>query len=212
MIRVEIWSDVVCPFCYIGKRQLEKALSEFEARNEVEIVWKSFELNPGAERNSSRTVYESLSRKYGQSLAWAKERTGQVAAWAASIGLNFDFDRAHPANTFDAHRLIHLAAEAGLQGEAEERLFAAYFTEGKRIDDPKTLQSLGTELGLPAEKVERFLAGDQFAAEVRQEEEEAHALGVSGVPLFLFDRKYVVSGAQPVEIFLKTLRTARDKR
>lgn len=212
MIRLEIWSDVVCPFCYIGKRNLEAALSRFEHRDAVEVIWKSFELNPNAERNPGISVYENLSRKYGESLAWAKERSEQVARWAASIGLRFDFDRARPANTFDAHRLIHLAAGHRLQDRAEERLFAAYFTEGEQIDDPETLGRLGVDIGLAPEEVQKMLAGEEGTSEVRREEEEAHALGITGVPFFLFDRRYAVSGAQPVEVFLETLNRAWSER
>ncbi|TAJ97503.1 MAG: DsbA family oxidoreductase [Candidatus Manganitrophaceae bacterium] len=212
MIHLEIWSDIVCPFCYIGKRHLEAALNQFDHRDDVQVVWKSFELNPMAERNPGISVYENLSKKYGQSLAWAKQRTEEVSRWAAAVGLRFDFDRARPANSFDAHRLVRLAARHHLQDRAEERLFAAYFTEGKQIDDPKTLGQLGVDVGLNAEEVEKLLAGENFASEVRQEEEEAFSLGVTGVPFFLFNRKRAVSGAQPVETFLKALRTAWAER
>ncbi len=208
MIRLEIWSDIVCPFCYIGKRHLEAALSQFERRDEIQVVWKSFELNPMAERNPNIDVYENLSRKYGQSLAWAKQRSEEVARSAAAVGLRFDFDRARPGNSFDAHRLVHLADKRNLQDRAEERLFAAYFTEGEQIGDPKTLHRIGVELGLDPKEVEKMLAGDDYTSEVRQEEEEAFSLGVTGVPFFLFNRKRAVSGAQPVETFLKALRTA----
>jgi len=154
------------------------------------------------------SVYEMLSKKYGQSLAWAKQMTGQVAERGAVVGLHFDFDRAAPTNTLDAHRLIHLAAKHGLEDQTEERLFAAHFTEGKQIGDPNVLQKLGVEIGLPSDEVRTLLTGNAFTSDVRQEEEEAHSLGIRGVPFFLFNRKYVVSGAQPVEAFLKTLRTA----
>ena len=211
MIRLEIWSDVVCPFCYIGKRHLEAALSQFERRDDVQVVWKSFELDPNAERNPNISVYENLSKKYGQSIGWAKERSDQVARWAASVGLRFDFDRARPANSFDAHRLIHLAAKHGLQDQAEERLFAAYFTEGKQISDSKTLIQLGDEIGLDPGEVKTLLAGDDYRVEVRREEEEAFSLGVTGVPFFLFNRKYALSGAQPIETFLEALTTTREE-
>jgi predicted DsbA family dithiol-disulfide isomerase len=210
MIRLEIWSDIVCPFCYIGKRHLEAALKQFERRDRVQVVWKSFELDRKADRDRKTTVYEMLSKKYGLSLEQAKDMTEQVAQRAAAVGLRFDFDRVVPANSFDAHRLVHLAAKSGRQDEAEEHLFAAHFTGGQRIDDQKTLLEIGGRLGLDPEHVQKLLDGDEFASDIRREEEEAYALGVRGVPFFLFNRRTAVSGAQPVEQFIEALRTASD--
>lgn len=210
MIRVEIWSDIVCPFCYIGKRHLEAALKQFDRRDRVRIVWKSFELDRNAGRDRKTTVYETLSKKYGLDLEQAKQMTEQVAQRAAAAGLQFDFDRVVPANSLDAHRLVHLAAKYGRQDMAEERLFAAHFTEGLRIDDLKILGRIGVELGLDPEEVQNLLGGDEFEPEIRREEEEAYALGVRGVPFFLFNRRTAVSGAQPVEMFIEALRTASD--
>lgn len=211
MIRLEIWSDIVCPFCYIGKRHLETALKQFERRDRVQVVWKSFELDRKADRDRKTTVYEMLSKKYGLSLDQAKQMTEQVAQRAAAVGLRFDFDRVVPANSFDAHRLVHLAAKHGLQDKAEERLFAAHFTEGQRIDDPKTLFEIGVELGLDPERVKQLLEDGEYESEIRREEEEAYSLGVRGVPFFLFNRRTAVSGAQPVELFIEALRTASDE-
>jgi predicted DsbA family dithiol-disulfide isomerase len=210
MIRVEIWSDVVCPFCYIGKRQLEAALKQFEGRDRVRVAWKSFELDRNADRGRNISVYEMLAGKYGMSLEEARQSTEQVARRAAEVGLRIDFDRVVPANSFDAHRLAHLAAKHGLQDKAHERLFAAHFTEGLRIDDVETLRRIGLDLGLDAEEVNKVLEGDAYASDVRQEEKEASSLGVQGVPFFLFNRTDVISGAQPVEKFTEALRTASD--
>ncbi|HTN44592.1 MAG TPA: DsbA family oxidoreductase [Nitrospiria bacterium] len=210
MIRVEIWSDVVCPFCYIGKRHLEAALKKFERRDRVRVVWKSFELDRNAERGGRTSEYEMLSKKYGMSLEQARQSTEQVARRAAAVGLRFDFDRVVPANSFDAHRLAHLAAKHGLQDAAHERLFAAHFTEGLRIDDLETLRRIGVDLGHDPEEVKKVLEGDAYASDVRQEEKEAFSLGVRGVPFFLFNRRNVISGAQPVELFTEALRSASD--
>jgi len=208
MIRVEIWSDVVCPFCYIGKRHLEAALKQFEGRDRVRVVWKSFELNRNADRGGRTSVYEMLSKKYGMSLEQAKQSSEQVAERAAAVGLRFDFDRVVPANSFDAHRLVHLAAKHGLEDRAHERLFAAHFTEDLRIDDKETLRRIGVELGLDPEEVKQVLEGDDFATDVRQEEKEALSLGVRGVPFFLFNRRNVITGAQPVAQFTEALKSA----
>jgi len=210
MIRLEIWSDIVCPFCYIGKRHLEAALKKFERRDRVQVTWKSFELDRSAERDPKTSVYEMLSKKYGISLEAARQSTERVARWGETVGLRFDFDRVVPANSFDAHRLVHLAAKHGLQAAAHERLFAAHFTEGLRIDDLETLRRIGAGLGLDAEAVKKLLEGDGYATDVRRDEEEAYSLGVGGVPFFLFNRQTAISGAQPVETFLEALETASD--
>lgn len=210
MIRLEIWSNVVCPFCYIGKRHLEAALKQFKGHDRVQVVWKSFELDRNAERGRNTSVYEMLSKKYGMSLEEARQSTVQVARRAAAVGLRIDFDRVVPANSFDAHRLAHLAAKHGLQDAAHERLFAAHFTEGLRIDDLETLRRIGLELSLDPEEVRKVLEGDAYASDVRQEEKEAYSLGVRGVPFFLFNRTNVISGAQPVELFTEALRSASD--
>lgn len=212
VILLEIWSDIVCPFCYIGKRHLEAALTQFDRRDQVQVVWKSFELDPNSERGSKGSVYEMLSKKYRQSPAWARQMTRQVAERAAEAGLKFNFDGAVPTRSFDGHRLIHLAAKHGLQDPVTERLFAAYFTEGRDISDPETLQQLGAGAGLDPEEVRTLLDGDAYASEVRRDEEEAYSLGITGVPFFLFNRQYAVSGAQPVEAFVQALRSAPPDR
>jgi len=204
---IEIWSDVVCPFCYIGKRRLEAALAQF-GREKVAITWKSFELDPERKREPGKDVYQRLAEKYGQSVEWAKESTAQVTEMAAEAGLTIHLERAVPANTFNAHRLVHLAARHGLDDAAEERLMTAYFTDAKDLGDPATLTALAAAIGLPAPEVASLLAGDAFAEDVRRDEQEALAGGIRAVPFFLFNRQYAVRGAQPVTTFLAALHQA----
>lgn len=205
---VEIWSDVVCPWCYIGKRRFEAALEEFGQRDAVEVVWRSFELDPEAPRETQGSLNEMLARKKGISTERAAAMTAQVTMMAAEEGLEYHMDRAKSGNTFDAHRLIHLAAEHGLQGAAKERLLRAYFTEGKAIGDTETLVALGVELGLDADEVRTALEGDAYASAVRADERRARMLGISGVPFFVIDGKYGVSGAQAPETVLGAMEQA----
>lgn len=203
---VEIWSDVMCPFCYIGKRRFEAALAQFEGRDAVKVVWRSFQLDPGLKTEPGKSVAQSLSEKKG----WSPEQTAQsmahVTRMAQSVGLHYDFDKAVVANSFDAHRFTHYAKTLGKQDEAEERLFAAYFTEGKNTADHETLAQIGAEIGLNAHSVLEMLAGDAFDEEVRQDIALARDFGINGVPFFVFDRKYAVSGAQEVPVFLNALQ------
>lgn len=208
MITVEIWSDLVCPFCYIGKRNFEAALDRFAQKDRVKIIWKSFELDPVAAFKPGVSIHEALAAKYGQSVEWAKKTTAQVADMAAGVGLMFAFDRTAPTNTFDAHRLIHLAARHGLQDKAEERLFAAYFIEGKQIGGKAVLAALAGEIGIPPDEAATLLGGDGYSKEVRDDEEEGRELGVNAVPCFIINRKLMVKGAQPPEAFLKALEAA----
>ena len=205
-MRIEIWSDVLCPFCYIGKRHLELALASSTHGVDTEIAWKSFQLDPAAPRVPQMTNAERLARKYGRDLAWANQMQREVAARAARVGIHFDLVRAVPTNSFDAHRLIHLAAASDLQDSAEERLFAAHFTEGRNIGDHDELHAIGDAIGLDHHAVGELLAGDRFAEDVREEAAEARAFGVRGVPFFLFDRQHAIAGAQPIEVFLEALR------
>ncbi|MDX3850669.1 DsbA family oxidoreductase [Streptomyces sp. AK02-01A] len=207
-IRVEVWSDVVCPWCYIGKRRLEKALAGFEHADEVEVVWRSFQLDPAYPKGPGRPVYEALAEKTGGSTAQVRAMTAQVAALAEQEGLVYDFDRATMANTFDAHRLAQLAKAHGLGAEMHERLLSAQLTEGESLGDTETLVRLGAEVGVPADEARRVLAGDEYAADVAADIREARTLGATGVPFFVLDRAYGVSGAQPVETFLSALRQA----
>jgi predicted DsbA family dithiol-disulfide isomerase len=207
-MKIEIWSDVVCPWCYIGKRRFETALAHFAQRDQVQVVWRSFELDPRAPRRSPGTVNDMLARKLGGSVAQAAAMHAHVTALAAREGLDYQFDRAQHGNTFDAHRLIHLAAAHGLQAQAKERLLRAYFTDGLAIGDLDTLVAIGAELGLPADDVRAMLEGDAYADAVRADERRAAALGISGVPFYVIDEWYGVSGAQDPSVFLGALEQA----
>ena len=207
-MRIDIWSDIVCPFCYIGKRHLELALERFEHRDQVEVVWHSFELDPTIEAVSDQPLAEKIASKYGISLAQSEASQESVAERAASVGLEFNWREAKFGNTFDAHRLVHLAATHGLADTAHERLMRAYFTEGVAVGDHAELQRLGEEIGLPADEVRRVLAEGEYADAVREDEEQARGLGVSGVPFFVLDQRLAVSGAQPVELFTQALERA----
>lgn len=207
-MQVEIWSDVLCPWCYIGKRRFEAALSVFEHRDEVEVVWRSFELDPEAEAQYAGTANERLAAKYKMSVDDAQARHDEVTAAAKTEGLDFDFSRARPGNSFDAHRLIHLAESKGLQGEAKERFMRAYFTEGSPLGDQGTLKALALEVGLAADEVDAVLSTDAYADSVRLDERTAGSFGINAVPYFVIDRTYGVAGAQPARQLLGALRKA----
>jgi len=207
-MKVEIWSDLVCPFCYIGKRKFEHALEQFEHSDEIEVEWRSFELQPGLQTDGSNNQYEHLAGRKGWTTEYSRQVHSQLTETAKEVGLTYNFDQAIPANTFNAHRLTHLAAEHGLQDKAEERLFRAYFTDGKNIDDDETLIELGMEIGLPENEIRDMLQSNLSADEVRKDKEAARQVGVQGVPFFVFNGKYSISGAQPTELFLATLQKA----
>ena len=201
-MKIDIWSDVACPYCYIGKRHLEAALEHFPHKDQVQVTWHSFELDPEAPAETKENQYEVVARKYGVSPVQAKEMTARVLTSAGATGLSLDFDTVKPTNTFNAHRLIHLAAGQDKQDEMEERLFKAYFTEGRHIGQKESLQAIAAESGIDATEM---LNSDSFTDEVRKDEEEAQSLGIRGVPFFVFDYKYAISGAQPVDAFIQTL-------
>ncbi|MCU1350800.1 MAG: 2-hydroxychromene-2-carboxylate isomerase/DsbA-like thioredoxin domain [Acidimicrobiales bacterium] len=211
-MQVEIWSDVVCPWCYIGKRRFEQALAQFDHRDEVEVVWRAFELDPSAPAVREGDYATRLAEKYGSSPAQAQAMIDRMADAAAGDGLDFRFDIARPGNTFDAHRLIHLAAEHGLQDALKERLLRATFTEGEPIGDRGALARLATEVGLDAGEVQAVLDGDRYAEEVRVDEQRAGRLGISGVPYFVFDERLGVSGAQSPDVLLDVLEQAWAER
>ncbi len=206
-MKIEIWSDVVCPWCYIGKRRLERALGQFEHADEVEITWRSFQLNPDTPAGTAEPTMDYLARRFGPE---SKDMTGRVAELAAGEGLDFDFDfdAALTVNTLDAHRLLHLAADLGVGDAAKERLLRAHFTEGADLSDHETLTRLLGEAGADPDRVRAVLAGTEYADAVRADISEARQLGASGVPFFVIDRRYGISGAQPAETFLQALRTA----
>jgi predicted DsbA family dithiol-disulfide isomerase len=205
---VEIWSDVMCPFCYIGKRKFEQALGQFDHKDQVNVVWKSFQLNPDMKTEPGKNINQYLAEVKGWSLSEAQLMSDRVTAIAREVGLTYDFDKAVVANSWDAHRLIQLAKQHDLGDAAEERLFLAYFTEGRDTSDPTTLLELGTEIGLPTADVQQMLASNQFAEAVNRDIYEAQQVGARGVPFFVIDRRYAVSGAQQPETFLGALNTA----
>lgn len=204
-MKVEIWSDVMCPFCYIGKRRLEQALSQFEHPADVEVEWKSFQLNPDQVTDPSISVNKMLAEKKGWTEEYARQANEYVTNMAKEAGLEYNMDKAIVANSFDAHRFAHYAKEKGKGDAAEEALFKAYFTDGKNTADHEVLASLGESIGLSAAEIKEMLAGEQYSHDVQQDIAEAQMIGVSGVPFFVLDRKYAVSGAQPVETFLGAL-------
>ncbi|MCZ8521763.1 MULTISPECIES: DsbA family oxidoreductase [Paenibacillus] len=207
-MKVEIWSDFMCPFCYIGKRHFEAALVQFPHKESVEVIFRSFELDPQAERDVDFDVHDMLAAKYGMSREQALANNERVGATAKAAGLSFNFDDMILTNTFDAHRLTHFAARNGKGNELAERLFRAYFTDSKHLGHHETLVALASEAGLDAKEAAAALAGGAYAQNVREDEEEAARLGVRGVPFFVIDRKYAVSGAQPSSLFLDTLHKA----
>lgn len=210
-MKVEIWSDVVCPWCYVGKRRFEAALERFEHRDQVELEWKSFELDPGAKSqhaddDQARDYADRLAGKYGTSRSGAEQMLDTMTAAAAVEGLDFHFEKAIKANSFNAHQVIHLAGDRGVQDAMKERLLRAYFTEGEGVDDPAVLARLGAEVGLDADEVLAALEDQRYAAAVRQDEDEASRLGISAVPFFVIDRRYGIPGAQPAEEVLLVLQ------
>jgi predicted DsbA family dithiol-disulfide isomerase len=212
-LRVDIWSDIACPWCYVGKRRLETALGRFSHPGGVSVVWRAFELDPSAPRERDRTqsYAERLARKYGFSVGEGEARLENLTRIASAEGLSFRFDRVRSGNTFDAHRVLHLAARKGAQGAVKERFLRAYMTEGEPIGDPETLVRLSAEAGLDPSEVRAALASDAHAREVRDDEEEAKAHGIGGVPFFVIAGRYAVSGAQPAEILLQALRRAASE-
>lgn len=212
-LRIDIWSDIACPWCYVGKRRLEAALAKFPHREAVEIVWRAFELDPSAprERDNKTSYAERISKKYGSSVAEAEGMVKRMTDTAAGDGLDFRFDKIRPGNTFDAHRVIHLAGERGKQDAVKERLLLGYMTEGELMADPDTLVRLGAEAGLEADEVQALLASDAHVKDVREDEDAARQLGISGVPFFVLGGKYAISGAQPAEVFLGALQRAWEE-
>ena len=207
-MQVEIWSDVVCPWCYIGKRRFEAALADFEHRDEVEITWHSFELDRHAPTERLGSYAEMLGRKYGMGPTQADAALDNMTEAAARMGLEFHFDRVRPGNTLDAHRLLHLAQDRGVQGEMKERLLRAYFTEGEAISDRAVLTRMAADVGIDADDVAAMFDGDGYTDEVRADEAAAEELQISGVPFFVIDRRYAVSGAQPPEAFTRAFERA----
>ena len=208
MMKVEIWSDVMCPFCYIGKRRFEEALAGFEGNEQIEIEWKSFQLNPDLKTNPNISINQYLADIKGWTLDHAEQMNEHVTQMAAQAGLTYNFSKSVVANSFNAHRLAHLAKKHGLGDAAEEALFRAYFTEGRNIDDTETLIEMGKSIGLNAEEIKQTRENGTYADDVKHDIAEAQYLGVRGVPFFVMNRKYAVSGAQEVAVFKDTLAKA----
>jgi predicted DsbA family dithiol-disulfide isomerase len=210
-MRVDIWSDVICPFCYVGKARFEQALSSFGHRDEVEVVYRSFELDPSYPKGQHETTFTMLSRKYGMSAADARAAESRVAGLAAAEGLGFQPERP-VGNTFDLHRVLHLGLAKGVQAELLSAVNQAYFGQGRQVFDRDVMTEIAVGAGLDEAAAGEVINGDAYAVEVRQDEQQARELGVSGVPFFVFDMALGVSGAQPTEMFASALQQAWDRR
>lgn len=207
-MKIEVWSDIMCPFCYIGKRRYEAAVKDFPFADQVSLVWKSYQLDPNMPTNLAQSTYEHLAASKGMPVAQAKAMCDQVTLMAKEVGLHYDFDKAIVANSMKAHEFSHFAKSFGKQGEAEELLFEAYFTTGKNVDDIEVLKDMAIVLGLDAAALEIALTERRFEDAVREDIYEAQQVGVRGVPFFVFNRKYAISGAQDVSVFKQTLENA----
>ncbi len=207
-LKVEIWSDVMCPFCYIGKRRFENALNQFENKGDIEVLWKSFDLYPNLETNKNIDIKDFLIDNKGITEAQAEQLMTSAASLASDAKLNFEWEKVVVANTKKSHELIHLAEKKGLQNEMKERLFKAYFEEGENVDDLETLFRLGAEVGIEKETIKLALSNDRFTPAINFDIQEARQIGVSGVPFFVLNRKFAVSGAQSETYFSQALATA----
>ena len=210
-MKVEIWSDINCPFCYIGKRKFEKALNHFDKKENVEVVWRSFQLDPEMKPVPGQSVHQYLANRKGVTLEKGKEMNAYMSDIAKEVGLEYNFDSAIINNTMDAHRLLHLAAKHEVQNEVKELLFAAYYTQGKNIGDAEALVQVGESAGLNAEEIRAMLKNDTYVDDVKQDQYEAQQLGINGVPFFVFNSKYGVSGAQPSEVFTEVLAKVAEE-
>jgi predicted DsbA family dithiol-disulfide isomerase len=211
-VHVEIWSDIACPWCYVGKRRFEAALAAFEHRDEVQVTWRSFELDPRAPAAREHDQATHLAAKYGMTREQALASQQNLAQIAAGDGLEMHFELTRGANTFDAHRITHLAADHGAQDAMTERLFRAHHTEGELVSDHEVLARLAAEAGVPGDEARAVLAGDRYTAEVREDEQLAERIGISGVPFFVVDRAIGISGAQPADVLGELLRRGWEKR
>jgi len=207
-MKIEIWSDVICPWCYIGKRRFETALADFAQRDDVQVIWRSFELDSNAPRQQPGTLVEMLASKYRVSPQEAAAMNARVSGIAAEIGLEYRLENARPGNTFDAHRLLHFAASKGLGDRATERVMHAYFSEALTVGDRAALARLAPEFGIAESGALAMLESDAYSDAVRADEARAAAFGINGVPFFVFDEESGISGAQPVEVFAEALQQA----
>ncbi|SHG66289.1 protein disulfide-isomerase [Flavobacterium micromati] len=204
-LKIQIWSDIMCPFCYIGKRRIEESLEKFEHKNSVEIEWKSFQLDAGFVASDDDNMVDHLANKYRKDTVWAHGMLDDMTQNAKNSGLDFNFEKAVMANSLNAHRLLHLAKKYSLANDLEELLFKAYLTDGLNINNLATLKDLGLKVGLESQEIDEVLHSDTYAKEVAADILEAQAIGVQGVPFYVFDNKYSVSGAQHVDTFISTL-------
>ncbi|WP_058308037.1 DsbA family oxidoreductase [Gracilibacillus massiliensis] len=205
-MQIEIWSDFVCPFCYIGKQRLEQALERFPEKLDVSIQYKSFELDPNAPKYSGKNIHEALAAKYNMSLEQAKQANQQIAEQAKSVGLEFVFDTMKPSNTFHAHRISKYAATINREAEYVNTMLYHYFTLSKDLSDPNTLRAITNDIGFDLDQVNKILEDDSlYADQVRSDQEEANKLGITGVPFFVINKKYAISGAQPIETFMQAI-------
>ncbi|MCB1179991.1 MAG: DsbA family oxidoreductase [Leptospiraceae bacterium] len=213
IIKIEVWSDVVCPFCYMGKRKLENAFEELSLKDNVNVEWKSFLLDPTVPEkfDSPINVYEYLANRKEITLEESKDMHSYVVEQAAKLGLTYNFDKAIVANTIDSHRLLHYAKENNLQNELKEKLLYSYFTDGKNLGDKNVLINLGVEIGLDAKELEEIVRSDKFKNDVYSDIKEAQEIGVRGVPFFVFNRKYAISGAQDHKYFIDTLKKVLEE-
>ncbi len=211
-MKVEIWSDIVCPFCYIGKRRFEEALAGFEFRDDVQIQWKSFQLNPDLKTDTAISHIQYLAEAKGWTPDYARQTNRQLTEMAAQVGLNCNMENVVIANSFDAHQFAHAAADAGKGDAAEELLFEACFTLGRNIADHEVLAGLGGEIGLDAAELRQQLAANEYAGEIQRDIYEAQVLNIRSVPFFVIDDKYAIQGAQPAALFLETLQKAYTEK
>lgn len=209
-MKIEIWSDVVCPFCYIGKRHLEQALTQLPDLD-VDITWKSFELDPNAPAETDLNIYDTLAKKYGRGRNWAKQMNANMVEMASKAGLHYKMDEIKPTNSFNAHQLIHFAKESGKQEEMKEALLSAYFEEGKHLGDIEVLTDIAKSVGLDADQARKVLEDNSYSNDVVKDVEQAHSLGIQGVPFFYINGKYGLSGAQPVETFVEVLSKVAEE-
>ena len=207
-VSIEVWSDIACPWCLIGKRRLERALAGFDGATDVQVTWRSFQLDPSIPRDTCEPEFTYLSAKFGRPEAELHAMTDQVKAIAAEEGLSYDFERAKVTNTFDAHRVAHLGASHGLGTEMQSRLMEARLVEGEALNDPDVLVRLAVEVGIPEAEARAVVAGDRYGEDVERDRADAAALGVTGVPFFVFNRSFGVSGAQSVETLVAALEKA----
>jgi len=210
-MKIEIWSDVMCPFCYIGKNNFEKALEKLPFKDKVNVEWKSFQLDPTLSPDETKTTFEYFKEKKGFPEAQAKQMIGQVAAMGKTAGIDFNFEKALITNTFSAHKLLHLAEKNNVADKMEEALFIAHFIEGKNVGDSETLIAIAGSLGIDKSEAEEVLTSEKYNDDVQKDFSEARNHGISGVPFFILNGKYSVSGAQPVEFFVNALQQTYDE-